>query len=128
MYDIKAVRENFNTFRKLLSGTDAEKHFDEKYAFAYIECQKELPDGGIFVSFQTGYNRDTVVSFVKDNTGIYVKTGYRRNYGGYNCSCDGEKITEIHNYGFGSKEIIRYNLNFRKLSSEQKQEYGCCCG
>lgn len=121
------VYENYRSFKEMLKDTEAAKYFDDKYAFAYIEQEKDLDNGGKFVSFQTGYNRDRVISFVKINNKLYVKTGYRNNYGNYSCTSDGKTITEHINYGFGSNKKIRYDLSFNEISEESHQDYGCCC-
>ena len=127
MYDANDKKKNFKIFKDLLKDTDTAKCFDDQYAFAYIEQEAELPYG-IFVSFRTGYNTDQVISFVKDNDGIFTKSYYRKNYAGYDCRCDREKICETINYGFGSKTINVYDLRFNLLDCRKEQSYGCCCG
>jgi hypothetical protein len=121
-------KELYKEFKSLLEETDVDKCFDDKYAFAYIEQEVKLSDGGVFVSFRTGYNTDQVISFVKNQDGIFVKSYYRKNYGGYTCRCYDGKIYETINYGFGSICHNLYDLQFNLLNSTKEQSYGCCCG
>ena len=124
---MREERKRYEEYKKLLAGTDAEKAFDDDYAFAYVESETTLPDGGVFVSFRTGYNTDDVVSFVRRGTKVSTRRGRRSNYGGYSCSCDGTTITEIRNYGFGSKTIAKFDLDFNEISKRDEISYGCCC-
>lgn len=125
----KAELENYIRFKNILKGTDAEKVMDDQYGFAYIESSCALPGGGEFTSFTTGYNRNYVVSFLrtKENK-VSTKIWLRRNYGGYDCCCDGKEIFEIINYGFGAKEVNIYDFDFNKTGGHKEQSYGCCCG
>ena len=127
MYENKDKNDIYNEFKDLLKGTEVENYFDDQYVFAYIEQERELIDG-VFVSFRTGYNTDRVISFVKDASGIYTRSYYRKNYGNYYCRCTGDKIRETINYGFGSEAINVCDLHFNLLECKKEQSYGCCCG
>ena len=121
------AKENYDYFKDTLKNTEVAEKFNDEYAFAYIEQEVKLSDG-VFVSFRTGYNTDQVITFVKDKDGIFTKDYYRKNYGGYDCRCDGEKIREVINYGFGSVVTNIYDLHFNLLDCRKVQSYGCCCG
>ena len=120
-------KENYDYFKDTLKNTEVAEKFNDEYAFAYIEQEVKLSDGA-FASFRTGYNTDQIITFVKDKDGIFTKDYYRKNYGGYDCRCDGEKIRETINYGFGSKVVNMYDLHFNLLETKKEQSYGCCCG
>ena len=117
---------NYDVFKNLLKDTSVAKLFDDKYRFAYIEQEIELLNG-VFVSFRTGYNTDQVITFVKDGDVFFTKDYYRRNYGNYDCRCNGEKIRETINYGFWSETVNIYDLHFNLLDTSNSQSYGCCC-
>ena len=127
MYNTGNNTMNYDVFKTLLKGTDVENLFDDKYKFAYIEQEVEFPAGS-FVSFRTGYNTDQVITFIKDDDKIFTKSYYRRNYGNYYCRCDGARIRETINYGFGSETVNIYDLHFNLVNTSNSQSYGCCCG
>ena len=45
MYENKDKNDIYNEFKDLLKGTEVENYFDDQYAFAYIEQERELIDG-----------------------------------------------------------------------------------
>lgn len=120
--------KNYQAFKALLTGTLAENALKDKYPFAYVCQDKELEDGGRFVSFRTGCNCDTVVSFTEIGGNLHAKVGHRYNYGNYECFCNGKEIREIINHGFGSVTKNTYDLTFTPIDSNHEQSYGCCCG
>ena len=128
MSQTKTPQENYLYFKNLLKNTDAADKFNDDYSFAYIDAEKTFPDGTVFVSFRTGYNTDQVISFTQRNGQIYTKTGYRNNYGNYECRPLDDGILETKNFGFGSIQKTTYDLCFKELTSKSEQNYGCCCG
>ena len=133
MYENKVKNDIYKELKELLKDTEVAKCFNDDYPFVYIDCfeyieqEGELPDA-VFMSVRTGYNTDQVITFVKDSDGIFTKSYYRKNYGGYVCRCDGKQIRETINYGFGSNVVNVYDLHFNLLECKKEQSYGCCCG
>lgn len=123
------MKQTYEKYKHLLAETEAAKVFDDQYAFVYVENETDLPDGGRFVCLTTGYNRDSVVSFVqtKENA-FYVRTWTKANYSGYSCECDGTNIKEVIRHTWGSTETNVYDLTFQKIKTTSTPDYGCCCG
>ena len=118
---------NYKNFKEILKGTEAESLLDDDYAFAYVVSEKDYPDGTRFVSFRTGYNTDRVISFLKKENEIFVKSGYRQNYGNYECFPKENSILEIRNFGFGSVLKTEYDLKFNEISQQSERSFGSCC-
>ena len=118
----------YKLFKEVLKNTEMAQYFDDKYAFAYLEQEKDFK-GGRFVTFRTGYNTDRVISFVQTDDGkISCKAGYRHNYGNYEVRMlDDGRIEETNNYGWGSIEKVYYDKNFKEINSTFEQHYGSCC-
>lgn len=119
----------YQEYKKILKDTEMAQYFDDDYAFAYVEQEKEIK-GGRFVTFRTGYNTDRVISFVQtDNGKISCKAGYRHNYGNYEVRMlDDGRIKETNNHGWGSVETVYYDKQFKEINRSSEQSYGSCCG
>lgn len=70
------------------------------------------------------------VSFNTETKKVSCLTHYLSNYGGYNIyfSTKENCIKQEIGRPFGSWEYSDLNLDLTKITSQTKQDFGCCCG